>query len=83
MDGDSPFHALPSLTAGLTPPRLPLDRLDPRVIRELRASHVGEVVAVRMYDGILAARCSPTSKPTTIANAPTRPSDTSLPNRPS
>lgn len=51
--------APPSATAGLAVPRLDLAALPPRMIRELRASHVGETVAVNLYDGVAWATSDP------------------------
>ncbi|MCW2235851.1 demethoxyubiquinone hydroxylase family protein [Azospirillum canadense] len=54
-----PTEAPPSETIGLAPPRLDLDALPPRMLRELRASHVGETVAVNLYDGVAGATTDP------------------------
>ena len=50
----SPYDGLPSAVAGLEPPSRPFAALPPRLRRELRVDHVGELVAVRLYDGALA-----------------------------
>ncbi|WP_448202729.1 demethoxyubiquinone hydroxylase family protein [Azospirillum sp. sgz302134] len=51
----APLDAPPSATAGLSPPGLDLAALPPRMLRELRASHVGETVAVHLYNGVAGA----------------------------
>jgi len=58
MDG-SPYDAHPSAVDGMRSPRLDVDRLPPSIVRELRASHVGETVAVGIYDGVVAATGDP------------------------
>ena len=55
----SPTEAAPSDTIGLAPPRLDLEALPPLMLRELRASHVGETVAVNLYDGVAGATSDP------------------------
>ena len=55
----SPYDGLPSATAGLKPPRRPFAALPARMRRELRVDHVGELVAVRLYDGALAGTHNP------------------------
>ena len=52
-------EAPPSATIGLAPPSLDLSALPPRILRELRASHVGETVAVSLYDGVAGATTDP------------------------
>lgn len=64
MDTHTPSPSLspeapPSATIGLAPPRLDLSALPPRILRELRASHVGETVAVSLYDGVAGATTDP------------------------
>lgn len=63
MDAISPASpspdAPPSATIGLRPPRLDLSALPPRMLRELRASHVGETVAVNIYNGVAGASADP------------------------
>lgn len=61
-DIDPGFDAVradPSATRLLAPPRLDLDRVPPAIRADLRASHVGESVAVQIYRGVAAARPSP------------------------
>lgn len=53
---DNPLCGGPSAAAGIRPPRLDPARLPPAVLRELRASHMGETVAVSIYDGVVASR---------------------------
>nr|WP_246653690.1 demethoxyubiquinone hydroxylase family protein [Azospirillum formosense] len=43
----------------MAPPQLDLSALPPRIRRELRASHVGETVAVALYDGVAGATSDP------------------------
>lgn len=52
---DDPLSGRPSAVEGLPPPRIDLSRVPPAVLRELRASHMGETVAVRIYDGVVAS----------------------------
>ncbi len=52
---DDPLSGQPSAAEGVRPPRLDFDRMPARVLRELRASHMGETVAVRIYDGVVAS----------------------------
>ncbi|TWA86388.1 ubiquinone biosynthesis monooxygenase Coq7 [Azospirillum brasilense] len=64
MDTHSPSpdpspEAPPSATIGLAPPQIDLSALPPRIRRELRASHVGETVAVALYDGVAGATSDP------------------------
>jgi len=54
VDGRTPLDAGPSATSGLTPPVLDFAALPARLRRELRADHVGETVAVRLYEGAIA-----------------------------
>lgn len=50
------YHGvLPAAAAGVEPVPLDFGRLPRRVVRELRASHVGETVAVHLYDGVARA----------------------------
>ncbi|MFC7334795.1 demethoxyubiquinone hydroxylase family protein [Rhodocista pekingensis] len=59
-DGDgSPYSGFPSNAVGLTVPDIDVDRLPPALLRELRASHVGETVAVALYDGVAAGSRDP------------------------
>jgi demethoxyubiquinone hydroxylase (CLK1/Coq7/Cat5 family) len=55
----SPYDGLPSAAAGLEPPRRPFAALPAAVRRELRVDQVGELVAVRLYDGALAGSRDP------------------------
>lgn len=55
----SPLDAPPSATLHLPVPALDVASLPPAVARELRASHVGETVAVWIYRGALAATADP------------------------
>ena len=55
----SPYDGLPSATAGAAPPVRPFSALPARLRRELRVDHVGELVAVRLYDGALAGSRDP------------------------
>ena len=55
----SPYDGLPSAAMGLEPPRRPFAALPVRMQRELRVDHVGELVAVRLYDGALAGSRDP------------------------
>ncbi|HYH38609.1 MAG TPA: demethoxyubiquinone hydroxylase family protein [Azospirillum sp.] len=55
----SPHDGLPSAVAGLEPPRLEFAALPAAVRRELRVDQVGELVAVRLYDGALAGSRDP------------------------
>jgi len=50
----APLDAGPSATCGLVPPVLDFAALPARLRRELRADHVGETVAVRLYEGAVA-----------------------------
>jgi ubiquinone biosynthesis monooxygenase Coq7 len=59
MFEQSPYDGLPSAVTGLEPPRLPFAALPARMRRELRVDHVGELVAVRLYDGALAGTRDP------------------------
>lgn len=55
----SPYSGFPSDAVGLTAPDIDVDRLPPVLLRELRASHVGETVAVAIYDGVAGASRDP------------------------
>lgn len=55
----SPYDGLPSAAAGLQPPRQGYATLPAAVRRELRVDQVGELVAVRLYDGALAGSRDP------------------------
>lgn len=55
----SPYDGLPSAVAGLEPPRLAFAALPAAIRRELRVDQVGELVAVRLYDGALTGSRDP------------------------
>lgn len=55
----SPYSGFPSDAVGLTAPGIDVDGLPSALRRELRASHVGETVAVALYDGVVAASRDP------------------------
>lgn len=58
---DMEYHGvLPSATERITaPPPVDVDALPLHILRELRASHVGETVAVHLYAGVAAGSTDP------------------------
>ncbi|HYE49499.1 MAG TPA: demethoxyubiquinone hydroxylase family protein [Azospirillaceae bacterium] len=60
--GRSPYDAAPAEAARVPPPVLDWAALPPVLRRELRASHLGEAVAVRLYDGVADATDDPDAR---------------------